>query len=150
VPKVLRRKIVWIPLTTVALVALAFSFLRQADDPPDLAFGDVIESARSGQVRTIEVCSQTRLLVHLRNDERMYETRVGENTDIVKSLQHGGVKFGGEPDGVRLAFPSGSGSRWYDALFRWGVLLLLLAVAMYVVARLATRRARRQSASPKW
>jgi ATP-dependent Zn protease len=109
-----KRKIVWIPIVVLLVVALVFSFFRGGETHEDISFAEVVADAQSGKIQSIEITGPS-LTVRLR-DNTTYSSRAGKDTDVTQVLQNAGVTVGGAtPGAVDVSYqdeshPLGAGS----------------------------------------
>ncbi len=137
-----KRKIVWMPLAGIVVIALIFSFFRGASDQKKLAFSDVVELGRAGKLKSIEVRGST-LAVRVRDAETAYESQVGSDTDVTQALQSAGVVVGGDkPGSVMVSYDSPSPG-WFSWVF-WIGMLGIFGLLIYFAVLFALRRARRE------
>lgn len=133
----------WLALVAGVLVVTAcagalLSF-GAAGERADIPFSQVVQAAKDGTLQRVEVDGES-LRVTLRDDERTYETRVPEGTDVAAALQAEGATFGdGSPGTVELTYADESRD-WSRVLLMIGVALGIAVLALGAYLRFAGGR----------
>ncbi len=129
----LRNSFIYL-LILVAVIAIVVSFFRGGDNPKNLTFSEVVAAGRDGKLKSIEVSGQT-LNVLLKNDNTKYKSRVGQNTDIEKTLTDNGTRIGGATDqsvDVKYKEPSAYGN-WIGLLISFAPILVFGAILIFMM-----------------
>jgi cell division protease FtsH len=129
----LRNSFIYL-LILVAVVAIVFSFFRKGDSAQSIAFTEVINYGREGKLESIEI-SGKKLNVVLANDDQKYTSRVGEGTDVERTLQENGVVLGGSnPQSVEIKYkePSSYGNI-LGILFSIAPILVFGAILIFMM-----------------
>ena len=100
-------------LILVALLALAFSFFPINKGPKEVDFYTFIDSAQSGQIKTVQQDGNT--IIGLKDDKPVVKAAyVGSTKELMDSLKEAGVTLG--DDGVKFEVKTGG--------FDWGSIML--------------------------
>jgi cell division protease FtsH len=121
-------------LIVVAAIAIGFAFFSGGDDRETIAYGKVLDDAKSKLIETIEVDGKNLTIHYLQtnsnDDPVVRKSKVGDNTRIEDDLREAGVDLNGPtPDGtpgVVLEYKEGGGF----GLF-FGLLLNLLPFLLF-------------------
>jgi ATP-dependent Zn protease len=142
--KFLRRKIVWMPIVGVLLLAIGVSLFRTDSDTSTVSFSTMLDDAKVGQIERIDVNGENlRVYLSDRPDDVAYRSRLGD-TDLIAALQAEGVAITG-PDSVDVRFKSPPAFGNWIALFISCVPLILFAVILYFTVRAAVRHGMREA-----
>ena len=134
-------KVVLVVLGALFALAIVVSFMGPDDDKRSLSFSEVIEQARAGNVKQIDVRG-TRLDVEIEGDAEEYRSRIGRNVDFAATLREEGVDLGA--DGIEIRFHEGSaGALWVSLLVGLAPFVAFVAV-IYLAIRNAIREGIRQ------
>ncbi len=96
-----------------------------------MSFSDVVAAARNGRLERVNIRS-SHIDVTLRGDATKYQAAVGDQTDIVRTLQDNGAEVGGNnPNGVEVTFDEPStlvpwvfwGAIWIGSMVIFGVVI---------------------------
>jgi hypothetical protein len=140
----LKNRWLWTGIVGISALAIAVSFFRDSDDRASLAFSDVIELARSGNVESIDVRGDE--LTVRTTDGATYQSRVSDGAEVVAALQSAAVNVGGQ-DGVVVTYADPPAFENWIAVGINLFFIAVLGVAVYLAVRLAIRRARRDGPS---
>ena len=129
----LRNSFIYL-LILVAVIAIVVSFFRGGSSTKNMTIGDVIAAGRDGKLKSIEVSGQG-LTVELKNDAQKYTSRVGQNTDLEKTLTDNGIQIGGGGDkavDVKYKAPSQWGA-WTGLLVTFLPILVFGAILVFMM-----------------
>jgi hypothetical protein len=134
-----RQKRVWMPVVALLVIAVVVSFFRGEDQRTSLAFSDVVEAGRIGELEEIEVRGNT-LHVRLRDSATLYESRVGDDVDLVAALREEGVTLGTAPDSVQVEYRAPTAFGTWAGLAINLLFLVPFGLVMYFAVLFALRR----------
>ncbi len=129
----LRNSFIYL-LILVAVIAIVVSFFRNGDSTKNMTFSDVIANGREGKLKSIEVSGQS-LTVELKNEQQKYKSRVGQNTDLEKTLKDNDVEIGGTTDksvDIKYKEPSAYGN-WISLLISFAPILVFGAILIFMM-----------------
>jgi cell division protease FtsH len=129
----LRNSFIYL-LILVAVVAIVFSFFRGGGGDKSMTFSEVVSHARNGDIDSIEVSGQN-LTVRLKGDAQKYSSRIGNNTDLEKTLTDAGAEIGGASDksiNIKYKEPSSYGN-WINLLFSFAPILVFGAILIFMM-----------------
>ncbi len=122
----LRNSFIYL-LILVAVVAIVFSFFRNGDSSKNMPFGDVITNGQASKLQSIEVSGQN-LSIRLKNDSTKYTSRIGNNTDLERTLKDNGIQIGGAGSGDKVV------ELKYKEPSQWGAWTGLLITFLPILA----------------
>lgn len=128
----------------ILLLAIVFSFFRKGDDTAGttIAFSEVLEAGRDGRLETVHVDGRN-LDVKLRDDEALYESVVGHDTDVASVFVESNIVLG-EPEGTILEFENDSAAgQWINLAIAF-LPSVIFVVVLYFAVYWAVRRAMRE------
>ena len=129
----LRNSFIYL-LILVAVIAIVVSFFRGGSSTKNMTVGEVIAAGRDGKLKSIEVSGQS-LTVELKNDPQKYASRVGQNTDLEKTLSDNQIQIGGGGDkavDVKYKAPSQWGA-WTGLLVTFLPILVFGAILVFMM-----------------
>ena len=91
-------------LIIVAVIAIFFTMLRGFGGAKEVPISDIITWAKDGQIQSVEVKGEK--VKAVRSGEE-FESRIGENTDVLELFRQEGVDT--SPGGVRVEFKGSGG-----------------------------------------
>ncbi len=138
----LRNSFIYL-LILVAVIAIVFAFFNSGSDHPKVAFGQVLEDAKSGSIQKIEVDGRNLTVTYAREDTsgkpEVKTAKIGPNTDVEQVLTDKGISLSrsaataANPAAVDLEYKDSSGfGPWLGLLLNvlpfllFGLFLLLI------------------------
>ena len=139
-----KRKVVWMPIVGLLLVAFVFSFLRKSEETTDMAFSEVIAAARDGRLERVHVVRRHSDIT-LRDDGTEYVTDINAGVDVVRALEDAGATVGGSSsEAVDVDFAAASSfGNLVGLLISW-LPVLLFPFVLYFAVKLGVREALRE------
>ena len=123
------------------VLAVILSFFRGGDDDPTVSFAEVLAEARAGNVERIEVRG-THLEIGPAGGGGEYDSRIGDDTDLLDELRQEGVEIGGA-EGVDVRFRDSNLGNWLGLFINFRPAVVILG-GMYFIVRNAIREGIRQ------
>lgn len=115
-------------LILVALLALAFSFFPVNKGPKEVDFYSFIDSAKSGQIDSIQQDGNT--IIGVKDDKPVVKASfIGGTKDLMDSLKDTGVKLGA--DGIKFEVKTG-GIDWGNLMLSFLPLVLFGALLFFL------------------
>ena len=138
----LRNSFIYL-LILVAVIAIVFAFFNSGADHPKVAFGQVLEDAKTGMIQKIEVNGRDLTVTYAKEDTNgkpeIKTAKIGPNTDVEQVLTDKGIALSrssataANPAAVDLEYKDSSGfGPWLGLLLNvlpfllFGLFLLLI------------------------
>ncbi|HNM77689.1 MAG TPA: ATP-dependent metallopeptidase FtsH/Yme1/Tma family protein, partial [Tepidiformaceae bacterium] len=114
----LRNSFIYL-LILVAVIAIVFAFFNSGADHPKVAFGQVLEDAKTGMIQKIEVNGRDLTVTYAKEDTNgkpeIKTAKIGPNTDVEQVLTDKGIALSrssataANPAAVDLEYKDSSG-----------------------------------------
>ncbi|MGE3598228.1 MAG: ATP-dependent zinc metalloprotease FtsH [Dehalococcoidia bacterium] len=125
----LRNSFIYL-LILVAVIAIVFSFFQPGGDNPTKDLGTVIQEAKSGQIKQIEIQGNT--LEVTRKDGEEYKSRKEEGGTLSELLRAEGVDLGPQGVQIKVKEPSQFGN-WLGLLINFLPLIIFGAILLFMM-----------------
>src|SRR5262249_3512336 len=125
----LRNSFIYL-LILVAVIAIVFSFFQPGGGSPTKDLGTVIQDAKTGQVKQIEIQGDT-INVTLKNGEK-YKSRKEQGGTLSELLRQEGVDLGPQGVQIKVKEPSQFGN-WIGLLINFLPLIIFGAILLFMM-----------------
>ena len=136
--RLLRNGLVWL-VVIGAVIAIAYFIFGGGEDVETIAFGEVVEEIKKGEVESLTVNGKDLEVLYFSTDpevENIKKTEISESTDIVTYLTDEGIAItgaqSGKPNAVNVTFKESGRSGWLNIFLNllpfliFGLFLLLI------------------------
>ena len=136
--RLLRNGLVWL-VVIGAVIAIAYFIFGGGEDVETIAFGEVVEEIKKGEVESLTVNGKDLEVLYFSADpevENIKKTEISESTDIVTYLTDEGIAItgaqSGKPNAVNVTFKESGRSGWLNIFLNllpfliFGLFLLLI------------------------
>ena len=136
--RLLRNGLVWL-VVIGAVIAIAYFIFGGGEDVETIAFGEVVEEIKKGEVESLTVNGKDLEVLYFSADpevENIKKTEISESTDIVTYLTDEGIAItgaqSGKPNAVNVTFKESGRSGWLNIFLHllpfliFGLCLLLI------------------------
>ncbi len=136
--RLLRNGLVWL-VVIGAVIAIAYFIFGGGEDVETIAFGEVVEEIKKGEVESLTVNGKDLEVLYFSTDpevENIKKTEISERTDIVTYLTDEGIAItgaqSGKPNAVNLILKESGRSGWLNIFLNllpfliFGLFLILI------------------------
>ena len=125
----LRNSFIYL-LILVAVIAIVFSFFQPGGGSPTKELGTVIQDAKTGQIKQIEIQGDTLNIV--RKDGEKYKSRKEQGGQLSQLLRDEGVDLGPQGVQIKVKEPSQFGN-WIGLLINFLPLIIFGAILLFMM-----------------